>query len=69
MYVDDLITDERQRSRGLGEQMLHWLRDVAIADGCVELHLDSGLHRERAHQFYFRQGMVIEDFHFVMRLR
>lgn len=69
MYVDDLITDEASRSHRYGEQLMNWLREIATADGCVELHLDSGLHRARAHRFYFRQGMYVEDFHFVMKLR
>lgn len=69
MYVDDLVTDERERSQGHGERLLGWLRETALADGCVQLHLDSGLHRDRAHRFYFRQGMIIDDFHFVMQLR
>jgi len=68
MYVDDLITDEASRSHRYGEQMMNWLREIATADGCVELHLDSGLHRARAHRFYFRQGMYVDDFHFVMKL-
>jgi GNAT superfamily N-acetyltransferase len=69
MYVDDLITDEASRSHRYGEQMMNWLREIATADGCVELHLDSGLHRARAHPFYFRQGMHVDDFHFVMKLK
>ncbi|MES2305191.1 MAG: GNAT family N-acetyltransferase [Gemmatimonadota bacterium] len=68
MYVDDLITDERVRSHGHGEQLFGWLRDLATAEGCLQLHLDSGLHRARAHRFYFRQGMIIDDFHFVLPL-
>jgi len=68
MYVDDLITDEASRSHRYGEQMMNWLREIATQDGCVELHLDSGLHRARAHRFYFRQGMYVDDFHFVMKL-
>lgn len=68
MYVDDLITDEASRSHRYGEQLMNWLREIATEDGCVELHLDSGLHRARAHRFYFRQGMYVDDFHFVMKL-
>lgn len=68
MYVDDLVTDEASRSHRYGEQLLAWLREIATADGCRELHLDSGLHRARAHRFYFRQGMQVGDFHFVLKL-
>lgn len=68
MYVDDLVTDEASRSHRYGEQLFHWLKEIAMAAGCGELHLDSGLQRARAHRFYFRQGMYVDDFHFVMKL-
>ena len=68
MYVDDLLTDEVSRSHRYGEQLMNWLREIADDDGCRELHLDSGLHRARAHRFYFRQGMYVDDFHFVLKL-
>ena len=68
MYVDDLVTDADSRSQGHGGKLFAWLRQLAVADGCVELHLDSGLHRRDAHRFYFRQGMFIDDFHFVLKL-
>lgn len=68
MYVDDLVTDEASRSQRYGETLMTWLREIATADGCRELHLDSGLHRARAHRFYFRQGMQVDDFHFVLKL-
>jgi GNAT superfamily N-acetyltransferase len=68
MYVDDLVTDEASRSRRHGERIFNWLREIARADGCSELHLDSGLQRARAHRFYFREGMHVDDFHFVTKL-
>lgn len=64
LYVDDLITDERTRSQGHGKRLLDWLKDEARARGCAELHLDSGLHREHAHRFYFREGLTVRSFHF-----
>jgi GNAT superfamily N-acetyltransferase len=68
LYIDDLVTDEASRSRGHGEQLFQWLREIAAIRGCTELHLDSGVQRSRAHRFYFRQGMHVDDFHFAMRL-
>jgi len=68
MYVDDLVTDEASRSHRHGETIFNWLRDLAQAGGCGELHLDSGVQRARAHRFYFRQGMQVEDFHFVTKV-
>lgn len=68
MYVDDLVTDEAKRSRGLGEQMIAWLVERARSEGCATFSLDSGTHRQAAHAFYFRQGLRISDFHFHMPL-
>jgi GNAT superfamily N-acetyltransferase len=67
LYVDDLITDEQARSRGHGKRLLDWLKEEARAQGCAELHLDSGTHREHAHRFYFREGLTISSFHFRLK--
>jgi GNAT superfamily N-acetyltransferase len=64
LYVDDLITDEASRSRGHGKRLLNWIEDEARARGCAEVHLDSGVQRQHAHRFYFREGMTITSFHF-----
>lgn len=68
LYVDDLVTSERHRSRGYGARLLLWLRQCAIAEGCQQLHLDSGMQREDAHGFYEREGMSKGGFHFVENL-
>ena len=64
LYVDDLVTASKARSRGYGEQMIRWLRDEAKNAGCNFLDLDSGTHRGRAHRFYFAQGFTIASYHF-----
>lgn len=68
LYVDDLVTDARVRSRGYGSRLLDWLKDEARAEGCAELQLISRVVREQAHRFYFRHGLGIECFHFRMHL-
>ena len=68
LYVDDLVTLENKRSRGYGEQMVKWLRDIAIKENCNFYHLDSGTQRKDAHKFYFRQGFTIASFHFSEQL-
>ena len=68
MYVDDLVTDERVRSRGHGRAMLDWLKAEARRLGCARLTLDSGTHRKDAHAFYLREGLRIEAFHFGVTL-
>ena len=64
LYVDDLVTDDTTRSRGFGKELLDWLVEQARAHGCQELHLDSGVQRDRAHRFYFREGLMVNAFHF-----
>jgi GNAT superfamily N-acetyltransferase len=64
LMLDDLVSDETARSHGHGAELLAWLRDEGRAHGCRELHLLSNTVRERAHRFYFREGMAIQCFHF-----
>ena len=64
MYVDDLVTDEAQRSKGVGRALMDHLQGIARAAGCEQFTLDSGTHRQQAHKFYFREGMVIASFNF-----
>ncbi len=68
MYVDDLVTDEQHRSRGCGRALLDWLKQHARSAGCTELQLDSGVNRYHAHAFYFREGMHISSYHFMVKL-
>lgn len=68
MYVDDLVTDGASRSGGHGGRLFDWLLRHAAENGCVELQLDSGVQRDRAHRFYFRKGMRISSFHFRLRM-
>jgi GNAT superfamily N-acetyltransferase len=68
LYVDDLVTDEAQRSHGYGEAMITALIALAREAGCATFSLDSGTHRQAAHAFYFRQGLRITDFHFQLSL-
>jgi GNAT superfamily N-acetyltransferase len=68
LYLDDLVSDERVRSRGYGKRLLDWLKDEGRREGCSELQLISRTVREQAHRFYFREGFGIECFHFRAKL-
>ncbi len=68
MYVDDLVTDEHLRSRGVGAALLAHLQTVARSSFCLALTLDSGVQRAGAHKFYFREGLSVNAFHFFKRL-
>ena len=69
LYVDDLVTDDRRRSTGVGRALLGYLEQKARAAGLENLSLDSGTQRQQAHKFYFREGMVVTAFHFGKKLK
>ena len=69
LYVDDLVTDEAERSKGHGKALLAWLRQRAVDEDCDVFHLDSGVQRKRAHDFYEREGMELASYHFSVRLK
>ena len=64
MYVDDLVTAEKFRSQGVGKALLERAFEIARERGCKKFTLDSGTQRKSAHKFYFREGMVVDSFHF-----
>ena len=70
LYVDDLVTADGHRGRGLADRLFAWLEDEARNCGCTQLHLDSGVGEDRqdAHRFYFRHGLRISSYHFQREL-
>ena len=68
LYIDDFVTSQKFRSKGYGNILYRWLRDQAVNNGCNYIHLDSGITREEAHRFYFKQGLTISSFHFREKL-
>jgi GNAT superfamily N-acetyltransferase len=63
-YVDDLVTHEASRSTGVGHALLDRIEQIARAQQCLALHLDSGTQRKSAHRFYLRERFEIASFHF-----
>ena len=68
LYVDDLVTLPSHRSNGFGASLCSWLREFAAKEGCMQMHLDSGIQRKDAHRFYEREGMSMASFHFVQNI-
>jgi len=68
LYVDDLVTRERDRSHGFGGELLDWLVEQAREQGCENLELDSGVQRFDAHRFYFSKRMSISSYHFRIKI-
>lgn len=68
LYVDDLVTLPEHRSQGYGAKLLSWLKERTSAEGCEQMHLDSGIQRKEAHRFYEREGMTMASLHFVEKI-
>ena len=64
LYCDDLVTDERRRSTGVGRALIEYMERICRERRCDTFSLDSGTWRQQAHKFYFREGMTITSFHF-----
>ena len=66
VYVDDLVTAEEHRGHGAATALLAHLDALTAAEGCTQLHLDSGVipERQAAHRRYFSHGMRITSHHF-----
>ena len=68
IYVDDLVSKSDDRSKGYGGALFDWLVEHARQNGCDQFHLDSGVHRFRAHRFYLMRRMEIQAHHFGLKL-
>jgi GNAT superfamily N-acetyltransferase len=68
LYIDDLVTDEKWRSQGVGAALFDYLVEAARENNCSQLHLDSGVQRHGAHRFYLSKRMDITSHHFAMKL-
>ena len=55
-YVSSIITDENERKRGYGIQLMDHAKELAIMQDCKALILDSGFPRIEAHHFYEKYG-------------
>jgi GNAT superfamily N-acetyltransferase len=54
--VNGLVVDETQRSAGTGAKLLEAAERWAAKKGCKSMSVRSNVLRERAHEFYLRNG-------------
>jgi GNAT superfamily N-acetyltransferase len=66
IYCDDLITDEQQRSAGVGRCLINAMKAKVHELGLDRLALESGCQRVRAHKFYHREGFHIDQYQFTL---
>jgi len=64
IYIDDLVTNEKCRSIGVGAFIISWFKSYCKELGCNQLHLDSGIQKFPAHRFYLNNRFNIASHHF-----
>lgn len=67
-YVDDLVTTEANRSRGLGAKLLIHLESIAKEQGINSLRLCAALENERGRKFYELNGWMARSVAFKKRI-
>lgn len=56
VYIDDLVSTAKLRSRGLGVELLKFAEAIARESECKSLRLCTGIENERGVAFYDRNG-------------
>jgi GNAT superfamily N-acetyltransferase len=54
--IENVVVDERSRSKGLGELLIRHAIEEARLAGCYKVSLTSNKRRKEAHRFYARLG-------------
>lgn len=60
-FVENVITDEAYRKRGLGTKVLNYAREIAIKENCYKLMLLTGSKSESTLKFYEQAGYNRND--------
>ncbi len=59
LYIDDLVTDEQHRSKGIGAELLKYAESVASANNCKGMRLCTGIENSKGMKFYQTQGWAL----------
>lgn len=63
IYIDDLCTLDAYRGMGLGNQLLLYVRTVAISKKMDAVVLDTGFNNHSAQKLYFKNGFELSAVH------
>ncbi|MEJ5285327.1 MAG: GNAT family N-acetyltransferase [Brevinematia bacterium] len=67
--LEDVVVDERERSKGIGKLMLNFAIEECRKNNCYKLALSSNIKRERAHSFYEKNGFKLHGYSFWTEIR
>jgi PhnO protein len=66
--IQEMIVAEKFRSKGVGKLLIAELIEAAKSNGIHQLEVTSNKRREKAHQFYLREGFEQSHFKFTKTL-
>lgn len=56
LYIDDLVTSAKARSKGIGAELLKFAENLAKEKNCTGLRLCTGVDNKDGMRFYEREG-------------
>jgi ribosomal protein S18 acetylase RimI-like enzyme len=60
-FIENVITDETYRGRGLATACLNYAKDIAVKENCYKMMLLTGSKKESTLSFYERAGYNSHD--------
>lgn len=60
-FVENVITDENYRKKGLATECLNYAKNIALKENCYKLMLLTGSKKESTLNFYRKAGYNSED--------
>lgn len=60
-FIENVITDEKFRKRGLATQCLNYAKEIALKENCYKIMLLTGSKKESTLNFYRKAGYNSED--------
>ena len=68
LEADNVVIDEKYRSKGVGKILFDWMEAEGKRLGCTLLMLDAYVENFPVHRFYYRQGFIARGFHYLKKL-
>jgi len=66
--LDNVVVDEKLRSKGIGKKMVEWVEKEAKRLGADQMGLDCYTTAHAAHRFYLRENYIIKGYHMIKPL-
>lgn len=65
LELDNVVISEKHRSKGIGKVLFDFMEEMAKAEKCTMLSLDSYTTNFKAHKFFYSQNYAPKGFHFI----